>query len=751
MTLTHIWNPLLLLLICPLIGGLPLIGWITYALTQQRLSQVGTGNVSVSAAFYHGGKLAGILSVLSEALKGIAAVLLARVLFPNQPAWELIALIALVIGRYAVGKGAGATNVVWGIVAHDWMVAVWVALLGGINFAIFRNRYWGRLAVLILLPIAIGLRHPQETGRIVAAVILSALQALIYERMPEDLELAKEEAKPESRGAFRFFRGNDSLTSLDEELDAHQVGQKAATLSQLKRWGYPVPQGWVLPIAEDAQSLIEALQPSEEEPLVARSSAVEEDVEEASAAGQYETVANITSREELQEAVRHCLESHNKPAAVQYREEHNLPEEGMAVLIQKQVGAKFSGVAFSRDPVRQHGDAVVVEGLPKGAGSVVSGEVTPQQYRVEISDAKKRESEGDSPKFPVEGSGDLPPELVREIAVMAREVENRYNGIPQDIEWSYDGEQLWLLQSRPITNLQPIWTRKIAAEVLPGVIHPLTWSINCPLTCGVWGEIFRVVLGDRTRGLNFQETATLHFSRAYFNATLLGEIFQRMGLPPESLAFLLKGEEFSKPSLGATLSNLPGLLRLLGREWRLERDFERDDRERFAPILDRLAARSESELSQEELLERVEAILQGLEGATYYNILVPLSLSLRQNLLGVEETKLDRGHLPEIAAMRSLSQLAAESRQTLPMQEMRADRPSDIFAKIQEIPQGKPIVEQLEQWLEQYGYLSEAETELAAPRWQENPQPLQDLFAQFLTRDEEADTPQEHSNQAVGR
>jgi pyruvate,water dikinase len=131
-----------------------------------------------------------------------------------------------------------------------------------------------------------------------------------------------------------------------------------------------------------------------------------------------------------------------------------------------------------------------------------------------------------------------------------------------DIEWSYDGQQLWLLQARPITTLQPIWTRKIAAEVIPGLIRPLTWSINRPLTCGVWGEIFTIVLGNRARGLDFNETATLHYSRAYFNATLLGQIFQRMGLPPESLEFLTRGAKFSKPPTSSTLRNLPGVTAL---------------------------------------------------------------------------------------------------------------------------------------------------------------------------------------------
>ncbi|MFO0173611.1 MAG: pyruvate phosphate dikinase PEP/pyruvate-binding protein, partial [Aphanizomenon sp.] len=133
------------------------------------------------------------------------------------------------------------------------------------------------------------------------------------------------------------------------------------------------------------------------------------------------------------------------------------------------------------------------------------------------------------------------------------------------------------------------WTRKIAAEVIPGVIHPLTWSINSPLTCGVWGEIFTIVLGERAKGLDFAKTATLHYSRAYFNASLLGEIFLAMGLPPESLEFLTRGASMTKPPLDSTLTNLPGLTRLLKRELDLEKDFKWDYRQVFIPGLTELS------------------------------------------------------------------------------------------------------------------------------------------------------------------
>src|SRR5919199_5579264 len=124
MTLTQVWGSLLIFTVCPILGGLPIISWITYALTGRQLARLGTGNIGVQAAFYHGGRLAGILAVLSEALKGIAAVLLARAFFPPGSAWELIALIALVMGRYWIGKGAGTTNVVWGYIVHDWRSGV---------------------------------------------------------------------------------------------------------------------------------------------------------------------------------------------------------------------------------------------------------------------------------------------------------------------------------------------------------------------------------------------------------------------------------------------------------------------------------------------------------------------------------------------------------------------------------------------------------------------------------------------------
>lgn len=140
MTITQLWGVLLILFISPIIGAIPLIDWFTYAVSGKNLQKLGTGNISVSAAFYHGGKLAGILAVLCEAGKGIAVVLLTRTFFPFGSTWEIVAIIALVMGRYWGGKGAGATNVTWGIITHNPIAALLIFLIGGVSFTLWREK-----------------------------------------------------------------------------------------------------------------------------------------------------------------------------------------------------------------------------------------------------------------------------------------------------------------------------------------------------------------------------------------------------------------------------------------------------------------------------------------------------------------------------------------------------------------------------------------------------------------------------------
>jgi pyruvate,water dikinase len=700
------------------IGGLPLINWISILLTGQNLNQVGTGNISVSAAFYHGGKLVGILAVISEAAKGIGVVLLARILLSGAEFWQIIAIIALVWGRYSLAKGAGTTNAFWGIVTYDIWSAVLTLSLGGLVFKIWRQRQITKIVILILLGLIIIWRHLQQPGVIIAIIALCLSLGWIIRDVPDDLTLSTSKVNPESRKMFNFFRGPDTLISLEKSLSSLKFGAKAANLSQLKGWGYLVPDGWVIDSDTSLESILAVVNPSGENPLVVRSSVVGEDDCYISAAGQYETKLNITNRSELAEAIADCLASYQSINAEKYRQDQGQKEQKMALIVQKQVKGVFSGVAFSRDPLNPGDETVLIEAFPGDASLVVSGKVTPQSYRVKVNEDKTRDN------FSLSQA-----EVIDAIAQIARELETRYHGIPQDIEWTYDGQCLWLLQTRPITTLQPLWTRKIASEVIPGVIKPLTWSINRPLTCGVWGEIFTLVLGKRAEGLDFTATATLHWGRAYFNASLLGDIFRRMGLPPESLEFLTRGAKMSKPPLQSTLINIPGLFRLLGREWRLAKDWERDNRLYFQPLLASLKTPA-TDLSPQEIIKRINEILNVLKQATYYSILAPLSLALRQGIFKVDITSLDNSMTPEVQSLRSLSELARKTALLVP----NPSSSQDLFNSLSQSTQGQVILGKFQDLLSRYAYLSETATDISISRWGDHPNLVQEQFYQLLNQ-----------------
>ena len=755
--MTQVWGALLIFAVCPLLGGLPLTGWWVQLATGKRLSQIGTGNVGVSAAFYHGGTVVGLGAVALEAFKGIGAVLLARFFFPADPIWPVVALMALVMGRYWLSRGAGVTNVSWGFLVYDPLVAVLGWLLSLVAFTVLRERKQGRLFALILLPVLTGMVH-SDGARLVAVACLMGLIGWIYQKLPDDLELPTQGTRTESRRLFRFFRGESALQALDQVLDPTVVGNKAATLSQLKAWGYPVPMGYILRAGDDPSALLGLAEPTPEQPLVARSSAVGEDGLGASAAGQYVSVTDVVSQDGLVSAIATCFQAYSRPSAVKYRQDQGLPDAPMNVLVQQQIQGVISGVAFSRDPIARCGHSVVIEALPGPASQVVSGQMTPRRYHVAITPEDMNPGDdwqlSDAVDLPMESDGEdsdvadvssirqrdypIPDRLIQQIAYLTRHLEQRFGDIPQDVEWTYDGQHIWVLQSRPITTLIPLWTRKIAAEVIPGVIRPLTWSINQPLTCGVWGDLFTIVLGKRATGLDFSQTAMLHRSHAYFNATLLGDIFLRMGLPAESLEFLTRGAKFNRPPLMATVRNVPGLLKLAVREWQLVGRFEQDNREHFQPGFNSL--RSPYELSAEDIKRQIETIVSLLEKATFYNILGPLSFALRKAVLQVDSAQINYRSNPEIAAVESIKDIARWQSFLLEQLDIVPDDPEDLLDALSLLPESDQLFEQLDAVLGSYGYLSEAATDISVPRWQEQPAPVKRLLATFLKQPPKSDS-----------
>ena len=465
LTLTQVWGALLIFMVGPLIGALPLSQWVANVFAGGRSPLLPSGNVGVSAAFATGGTGAGLLALLLEAAKGVGVVWLARQYFPADPAWEIVALIALVMGRYWSSQAVGTTSVLWGAIAHTPVAAGLTLLISVLGFTIFRERQQGRLLVLVLFPLITALS--QASGiQILLTACLCGLIAWIYQKAPEDLEVPTAATRLESRRLFGFFRSDRALLALDTPLDAATVGSKATRLSQLMAWGYPVPKGYVLPAGDDPAMLLEITRPSVTDPVVVRPSVVGDEPALSASAGQYAASGDLTSPEALYAAMNQCFRSYDRPSAEQYRRDRELPEGSLAVIVQTQVQGLCSGVAASRDPLTAKGEAVMIESLLGTATQVTDGRQMPERFAVtvqadDLPDRTDRIERLNSWQIPealtltVEGAGETPHRLLQEVAFLARHLELRSQGIPQVMEWSFDGDRLWLLQSRPLIPPPP--------------------------------------------------------------------------------------------------------------------------------------------------------------------------------------------------------------------------------------------------------------------------------------------------------
>ncbi|UFS97955.1 PEP/pyruvate-binding domain-containing protein [Nocardia huaxiensis] len=296
------------------------------------------------------------------------------------------------------------------------------------------------------------------------------------------------------------------------------VGGKAAALDRLIGWGFPVPAAVV--VTADAYRAV-ATQPAVAAvldrlfagadvpadeidaafqraglppeiatrvraaarqvgaglPVAVRSTATVEDMDASSFAGQYDSVLDVdaTAPDAVESAVLAVFSSLHHAAPRAYRRALGIAERdaAMAALIMPMVPAVRSGVLFTQDPTGP-ANTVRIETVTGLADVLVSGKRTPHVLRVR---------DGIVP-------ADAGPEIMP-LLTAARELERRA-GCPQDVEWAWDGERLWLVQARPITveanAADPFDTPEAEladrtlttagiAEMLPGVLPPLRWEV----------------------------------------------------------------------------------------------------------------------------------------------------------------------------------------------------------------------------------------------------------------------------------
>ncbi|WP_242157286.1 PEP/pyruvate-binding domain-containing protein [Aestuariivivens sediminis] len=264
------------------------------------------------------------------------------------------------------------------------------------------------------------------------------------------------------------------IQSLKEPLSTDLVGAKAASLSALFAYGFSVPDGYaiskgVLEFYSKNNTLPNGFKHALESCLITlnsrkiiiRSSAIGEDSDSFSFAGQLDSFVVNNKTEEALEAIRNCWNGLKNDRVIAYENLSGKKLMEMGVVIQEFVEADYAGVTFTSSPY--HADQIYTEYVKGDGEQLVTGKVTPKSFSVDFTLTPKDE-------LPFNGV-----ELIR----LATTLKEKY-GYHIDIEWVSKGQSLFFVQARPITVLRKKkvhWSNTNLNENYPTPISPLLYSI----------------------------------------------------------------------------------------------------------------------------------------------------------------------------------------------------------------------------------------------------------------------------------
>lgn len=523
--------------------------------------------------------------------------------------------------------------------------------------------------------------------------------------------------------------------------------------------------------------------------VAVRSSATAEDLPTASFAGQYDTFLNLKNLDDVLEGIKECYASAWTSRSISYRYENQISHSKVkfAVIVQGMIQATCAGVLFTVDPVFMSSSELVIESNFGLGESVVSGITSPDRFKIhrkgkalkivdkQISCKKiaihSISSEDKSGIEHIELNEDegmkcsLSDNQIIELSKLGIKVERAF-GNPQDIEWAIDDKnQIYLLQSRPITSLKEeiveeiYWSRGYSDDYWNDPVTPLFFDIlGDPLTKIVNMEL-NSIMGYKHMSSNLLK---LYSGHVYFNLDVLKRKVEN------EIPKFMRNEDLlnyfpddSSPYGKAFIKELPfHLLRRIVAELRIkifdpngsitktaEKYYEWSGKE-FEPYCDYFDSQLDILTGTGNLQSLMSLVLE-LEkkmiphfrliryGIPVHNIGMNLMVQyLLAKFLGVKESSryypvlisgLDHKLTETNDEIHYLSSIIQESPEVKSLiLEYDSDRLMELMASERE-PNIQVFVKELERFLKKYGDRGFTR-EIFYPRWKEAPQYLFDIL-----------------------
>jgi pyruvate,water dikinase len=480
-----------------------------------------------------------------------------------------------------------------------------------------------------------------------------------------------------------------------------------------------------------------------------RSSATDEDAAEATSAGIYATVLDVTA-DRLPAAILDCWASVWTAASLAYHERARRTQPpAMAVVLQPMLAPRSAGVAWSRHPVTGLADVVLINAVQGLAEPLVSGQAIPDQIVVRTGRApritERRPADPGSARVVLSDSDALA------LAEQTRTVEQKL-GHPVDIEWALADGVLWLLQARAIPPMRAaavlteplcVWSRANFKETMPELPSPLGISflrefmdrailrhyrtLGCVMPPGV--SSVRVIRG-----------------RPYINVSLFQFFMAQLGGDPDSIADQMGGERHPLPVRPPRLPLWRLLPAGLWMEWRMRRAA------RVAPRwfteIGRIAGEQSAESLRALTPDALIARLDRLDRQLYERDLTfPTVGGVSQGLYVLRlllERRLGReGHALLNASLQGRSR-AVSARQIFRLMELAeaaAQEPAARTFFLSEPWEPRPYRDRLagtgflhgfDGYLADYGHRAVGESDMMSPRFAETPDYLLGIIRAHL-------------------
>ncbi|SCZ78094.1 PEP/pyruvate-binding domain-containing protein [Acidaminobacter hydrogenoformans] len=514
------------------------------------------------------------------------------------------------------------------------------------------------------------------------------------------------------------------------------AGSKAVNIHFLVRQGRAVPNSWVIiwTACEDhkkdshvtlmtlRKELLKRIDPNKF--YAVRSSASVEDSGDFSCAGLFKSFLQVQGIENILNSVVNVWASLESPEFKAYwnciMSEGKVPR--MAVIIQEMVQAQFSGVVFTKNPVTSLSDTIIEAGAGLGE-SQIQERRDPDRWVSKWGKWTQKPEESE-----------MSESLARDIVEQATSIARKYKR-PADLEWAWDGEKLYFLQVRPITRLDiPVYSNRIAREMLPGIIKPLVWSVNTRLINPTWVNILTRLTGNPSWD---PDSLTGYFyNRAYFNMGIFARVFERLGLPGEALELLfgLEKDGPEKPHMHPGFGIIPRLPRLfvfalsfIGIHHRLQRLVKNKK-----VAYDNLIASMKADLKPEDWLQKASLIFDETQEVAYYNIIIPLLAMMHYQLLAALLKQY--GYDVRMLELEGSREAASKYNPQYTLQALHAC----YFENVVSDPDGAyPLSDEqearlkqdIDKFLEVFGHFSDSGNDCSSVPWRETPELIRRMIA----------------------